>query len=108
MNQLKKLIILVLLIQVMELKNLIITQKLVKSKIKITIDHAKYITTQEFNKLISEKVAARLTQANLASKIDTANFVNETDVDNKLFRFNKRINSNKTKYKLNFVFNKKY
>ena len=37
-----------------------------------------------------------------------ANFVNETDVDNKLFRFNKRINSNKTKYKLNFVFNKKY
>ena len=37
-----------------------------------------------------------------------ANFVNETDVDNKLFTFNKRINSNKTKYELNFVFNKKY
>ena len=79
-----------------------------KSKIKVTIDHAKYITTQELNKLTSEKVAARLAQANLASKNDMINFVNETDVDNKLFRFNKIINSNKTKYELNFVFNKKY
>ena len=42
---------------------------------KITVDHAKYITTQEFHKLTSENFAARLAQANLASKNDIANFV---------------------------------
>ena len=52
-------------------------------------DHAKYIATQEFNKLTSEKITARLTQANLVSKID---------FDNKLRSFNIKINSNKTKY----------
>ena len=31
-------------------------------------DHDKYITTQEFNKLTSEKFPARLKSANLASK----------------------------------------
>ena len=29
------------------------------------LEHAKYITTQEHNKLTTEKIAARLTQANL-------------------------------------------
>ena len=52
-------------------------------------DHAKYIATQEFNKLTSEKITAKLTQANLVSKID---------FDNKLRSFNIKINSNKTKY----------
>ena len=36
----------------------------VKNKIP---DHAKYITTQEFNKLTAETFAVRLTQANLVS-----------------------------------------
>ena len=33
-------------------------------------EHAKYIITQEFNKLTAENFAARLTQANLVSKTD--------------------------------------
>ena len=52
-------------------------------------DHARYITTQEFNKLTAENFAARLKQANLLS---------QTDFDNKLIRFNKKITSNKTEY----------
>ena len=52
-------------------------------------DHAKYITTQEFNKLTAENFAAKLTQVNLVSK---------TDFDNKLISFNRKITSNKTKY----------
>ena len=47
-------------------------------------DHAKYITTQEFKKLIAENFAARL------SKL--------TDFDNKLLSFDKKVTSNKTKY----------
>ena len=38
-------------------------------------DHNKYISTQEFNKLTSENLTARLAQAYLASKSDTANLV---------------------------------
>ena len=52
-------------------------------------DHAKYITTQEFNKLTAKNFAARLKQTNLMSK---------TDFDNKLISFNKTVTSNKTKY----------
>ena len=52
-------------------------------------DHAKYITTREFNKLTAENFAARLKQANLVTK---------SDFDNKLTSFNKRIISNKTKH----------
>ena len=50
-------------------------------------DHAKYITTQEFNKLTEQNFAARLMKPDLVSKID---------FDNKLTSFNKRIISNKT------------
>ena len=65
-------------------------------------DHSKYITTQEFNKLASENFAPRLKQADL---------VNQTDFDDKLTSFNKRINSNKTKHlevqkKLNILITK--
>ena len=52
-------------------------------------DHDKYITTQEFNKLTVENVAARLKQANLMSK---------TDFDNRLISFYRKITSKKTKY----------
>ena len=45
-----------------------------KLKNKITTNHTKYITTEEFNKLISETFVARLAEANLASKNDIANF----------------------------------
>ena len=44
-----------------------------KIKIATDHDHDKYITCQEFNKLISENV--RLKQANLSSKNDIANFI---------------------------------
>ena len=47
-------------------------------------DHDKCITTQEFNKLTSENVTARLRQANLASKNDIADFVKKTSFDEKL------------------------
>ena len=43
-------------------------------------DHAKYITTQEFNKLTAENFEAKLKQAEL---------VNEANFDNKLTSFNK-------------------
>ena len=54
-------------------------------------DNSKYITTQESNKLTTENFAARLNQVNLVKK-------KQTDFDNKLTSFNKRIASNKTKY----------
>ena len=52
-------------------------------------NHAKYISTQELNKLTMENVAARLKQVNLVSK---------TDFENKLINFNRKITLNKTKY----------
>ena len=52
-------------------------------------DHARYITTPEFNKLAAETFAARITEANLLST---------TGFDNELIRFNRKTNSNKTKY----------
>ena len=52
-------------------------------------NHAKYITTQEFIKLMAETFAAILAQANLVEK---------TDFDNKLVSCNRKITSNKTKY----------
>ena len=57
----------------------------VENKIR---DHAKYITTPEFNKLTEQNFAVRLKQANL---------INKTDFDNKLISFNRKITSNKTK-----------
>ena len=68
------------------------------------LDHAKYTTTLEFNKLTAEHFAARLKQADLVSK---------TDFDNKLTRFNRKITSNNTKYlqvqkKLNSLIRKDY
>ena len=52
-------------------------------------DLAKYITTQEFNKLTAENFKERLKQANLVSK---------TDFDNKVISFSRKITSNKAKY----------
>ena len=66
-------------------------------------DNSKNITTQEFNELTAENLAARLRQAAL---------VNKTDFDDKIRSFNKRITSNKAKYlevrkKLNSLTEKK-
>ena len=52
-------------------------------------NHAKYVTTPEFNKLTGENFTVRLKQANLVTK---------TDFDKKLTSFNRKITSNKTKY----------
>ena len=62
---------------VIQSKNLTITKKLVKIENKTTTayGHDKYITTQEFNKLILEGFTAKLKQVNLASKNYIANFV---------------------------------
>ena len=70
------------------------TQKLVKLKKKQkkkTFDHNqnKYITTQEFNKLTSENVSARLKQVNLA-----------TDFDDKLKHSNNKVTLNKVRHVL--------
>ena len=54
-------------------------------------DHAKYITTQKFNKLIAENVTARLKQADLVSK---------TDFDNKLTGVNKTLKVQKKSLKV--------
>ena len=67
-------------------------------------DHSKYITNQEFNKLMAENFAARSKQADLESK---------TYFDNKLITFVKEITSNKTKHlevqnKLNRLMTKDY
>ena len=66
--------------------------------------NAEYVTAQEFTKLTAENLAARLKQANV---------VNETDFNNKLTTFSKRITSNKTKHleiqnKLNSLRTKDY
>ena len=61
-------------------KKKIVTQ-ILENKITTDHDQDQYITTQEFNKLTSEKFSARLKQANLASKNDIANFVKKTDFD---------------------------
>ena len=50
------------------------TTALTAAKNKI-LDHIKYITTLEFNKLTAKSFAARLAPANLASKNDIATFV---------------------------------
>ena len=67
-------------------------------------NHSKYITNQEFNKLMVENFAARSKQADLESK---------TYFDNKLITFVKEITSNKTKHlevqnKLNRLMTKDY
>ena len=66
----------------------VLNTKIIEVENKIS-DHATCITTQEFNKLTTKNIAARLKQANLVSR---------TDFDNKLISFHRKITSNKTKY----------
>ena len=63
-------------------------------------DHDKCITTPEFNKLTSEKFAARLAWANLASKNDIIVLVKKRDFDEKLKDLNNKVTSNKAKHVL--------
>ena len=54
------------------------TQKLIKLKKKVTkSDHSKYITIEEFNKLISDNIAAKLALTKLATEIDVADFLKD-------------------------------
>ena len=73
MNQLKKLIILVILKLVFQFKKLTTTEKLIE------LLHDKFITTQEFNQLISEKFASGLVETNLPNKNNVFNLVKRTD-----------------------------
>ena len=66
----------------------ILNTKIIEADNKI-LDDAKYITTQQFNKLTAKYFAARLKEPDL---------VNKTDFDNKLTSFNKQNPSNKTKH----------
>ena len=54
-------------------------------------EHAKYITSPEFNKLTTKNFAATLAQGNLVTKID---------FDDKLTSLNRKITANKTKHLL--------
>ena len=47
----------------------------IENKVTTNRDHDKSITASEFNKLASENLTARLTQANLAIKSDIARLV---------------------------------
>ena len=60
-------------------------------------NHAKYITTLEFDKLMEDNFARRLTQASLQTKTDTADFIKKKEFDDKLKNLNKKFTSNKTK-----------
>ena len=66
----------------------VLNAKISKVEYKI-IDNSKYITTQEFNKLTTENLTIRLKQAG---------FVNESDFDNKLKNFNKKMTFNKIRH----------
>ena len=63
----------------------------IENQITIDHDHDKYITTQEFKKIFS----ARLAQANLATKSNIDDFVKNTDSDDKLKTLNENVISNK-------------
>ena len=54
-------------------------------------NHDKYITTPEFNRLTTENLKARLSQANL---------ITQTDFDTKLKKISDRVTSNKSKHLL--------
>ena len=70
----------------------------IKNKVTIDYDHAKYITTKEYNKLTARSFTARLVQANLASKSDTSNFVKLTNLSkNELNKLSKKIKAKTTK-----------
>ena len=94
-----------LLILLILLKKLSITQKLPelkKKKKKRMLDNGcgKYITTQEFNKLLANNFEARLVQEHLTTKADITDFVKEADFDNKLKSVNKKVTSEKIKHVL--------
>ena len=109
MNQLKKLIMLVLLTLVIQLKKTEYNTKIneIENYITTDHDHNKSSTAQEFKKLTSEHFAARSTQLNLASKTDIpniTNFVKKTGFNYKFKKLNKRVTSDK-KYILKLVLN---
>ena len=56
-----------------------------------------YITKQEFKKLTSENIVARLEHANLSRENDIADFVKQTDFGDKLKNINKKVTSDKTR-----------
>ena len=63
---------------------------------KKILHHIKYITTQEFNKLMAEKFAARSKHAKLTTKDDIADFVK--NIDEKLVNINKKVTLNKKRH----------
>ena len=72
---------------------------LIEKKITTDHDHDKYITTQEFNKLKSEDISVRLSQANLATKNDIAHFVKKkmNFVENELNELSEKVIAISTK-----------
>ena len=79
----------------------------IKNKITTDHDHDKYITTQEFNKLISDNFTARLKQAYLTRKSDIVNFVKKIDLNkNELNELSKKIKVISTKGLKKYLINK--
>ena len=105
MNQLKKLVILILLILVIQLKITDYNAKCNDIEKKVTDhDHDKYATTQKFNKSTSDNFTARRKQANLASKNGIASFMEKADFGDKLKNSNQKllqIKQNIQKLKIN-------
>ena len=101
MHKLKNLMQFRLLILVIQSKKTDYDTKVCEIEKKL-LDHdrAKYITSQEFNRLTTEKFTARLKQANLDVKTDIDGSIKKTDFDNKLKNLNKKVTSNKSKHSL--------
>ena len=68
-NWLKEFMLVILLMQVIQLKKLTITQKFLKLKKNIDRNHDQYITAQEYDKLTSDNFKSRLTESKLAIKM---------------------------------------
>ena len=90
MNQLKKVMLFRLLILIILSKNDYDTIISEIEKKKLDPDCYKYITTQEFTKLMADNFAERLAQANLATEADIDGCLEKTNFDDKLKKLNKK------------------
>ena len=67
-------------------------------RLKKIPDHAKYITTSEFNKFFGEKIDAKLTQVKIATNKDVAN-VEQRVIAKKIKQKKKKTKTKKENYK---------
>ena len=83
-NLVKNLMLFRVLMPAVQSEKLTMRQKISKiGKNILYHDHAKYITTQEFNNLTTDNFAARIGQAKITTEDDVADFVKQTNLDYK-------------------------